>query len=98
MDTPWASLAVALGGFVTANMLFPILTSWLRAVAGVVPSPEGRRWPRVISVSLLHAGPWALALAVSIAVYASTKPSAPWFFAGVTLFCVWIGIVMGFAY
>jgi hypothetical protein len=83
MDQLW-SWGVAFGGMVAVNVLYMMLSSWIRTVYELAKSSPTKRppWGTIAAVSLFHAGPWALIAAIAFAIYVHASPWAPWFFGG----------------
>ncbi len=83
MDQLWSTWGAALGGMMAVNVLYMMLSSWVRAMYELVKShPTKKPWSTMALISLVHAGPWALIVAISFAVYVHTSPWALWFFGG----------------
>jgi hypothetical protein len=88
MGNLWATWMVAFGGMMAVNVLWMLISSWIRMLLEVSTSTgQKRSWSVVMASSLFHAGPWALIAAIAFGIYVRAAPWAPWFFGGAV---VWV--------
>ena len=71
-----------------------LISPWVRAIVEVLRGESlRRRWGMVLAVSLFNAGPWGIFAAVIFAYYEHSEPWAPWFFGGVAIGVLIIGVL-----
>ena len=100
----WAILAGAfaniwaiLAGALTMSVLWLFVSSWIRTIAERRAQQPPSSWATIAATSLLHAAPWAIALAIAFAVYIHAAPWAAWFFGGAIGSVIFVGLFVGFA-
>ena len=73
-------MAAAVGGFVLAQLAFPLVIHWLVLVYAqfALEPPETRRAQTLIPIFLLHSGPWALALMIFACIKLLASPEGEW--------------------
>lgn len=95
MDDLWTTWGAALGGMMAVNVLWLMVSSWIRLFLEVFRTDAPKRTlSSFLASSLVHAGPWALAGAIAFGIYVRASAWAPWFFAGAGVWTLFMIVIV----
>src|SRR5689334_13451548 len=94
MHETFTNLAIAFGGVMAVSVLWLFISSWIRAVVERRSAHPSRPWTSAAAASLLHAGPWAILIAIGFGVYIHTAPWAAWFFGGAAVWALFVALLV----